>query len=140
MTHAVTLELPDTLYDQLKSAAELTRYPIEHLIEQSLAHTISPLLEDIPRQYQREVYPLLELDEDKLMEETRRVFPSDLWDDYEVLLGEKKERSLTDSERSRLEILRSEADILMLRKGYAALLLKRRGYPSPTLNELPKVS
>lgn len=140
MAHAITVELSDSLFAQLKRTAELTQRPLDLLVAQSLTQTITPLIEDIPTEYQRDVYPLLEMDEAALMAQTQAVFPTKQWAEYETLLAKKKEQPLTDIERARLDRLRRQADVLMLRKGYAALLLKRRGYRSPTIDELPKVS
>lgn len=99
----------------------------------------TPLMEDIPVDYQRDVYPLLEMDEKALMTQTQAIFPTEQWAEYEALLAKKKEQPLTNLERARLDRLRRQADVLMLRKGYAALLLKRRGQRPPTVDELPQV-
>ncbi len=135
MTQAITIELPDGLYTQLEKTATLSRQPIDKIIAQSLAHSLPPLLRDIPPQYQADVFPLLEMDLAGLLAETKRNFPSDKWEEYESLLDKKKQTALSSAEVARLDSLRYEADLLTLRKGYAAVLLKRRGYQSPRLNE-----
>ena len=140
MTHTITIELSDTLFDQLKRTAELTQRPLARLVTQSLVQTITPLMEDIPADYQREVYPLLEMDENALMAQTQMVFPAEQWAAYETLLAKKKEEPLTSTEAAHLARLRRQADLLMLRKGYAALLLQRRGYRPPAVDELPQVT
>jgi hypothetical protein len=140
MTHAITIHIPDTLYDQLKRTAELSHRSMDTIVAQSLSHSISPLLEDIPAEYQADVYPLLEMGEAALQEEVRRIFPTEQWSEYETLLEKKKAGGLTATEQTRLDVLRREADILMFRKAYAAVLLKRSGYHPPPLHELPSVS
>jgi hypothetical protein len=140
MPHAITIHIPDTLYDQLKRTAELSQRSMDTIVAQSLSHSISPLLEDIPAEYQADVYPLLEMDEAALQAEVRRIFPTQHWEEYETLLEKKKAGRLTAKEQARLEVLCREADILMFRKAYAAVLLKRRGYHHPSLHELPSVS
>lgn len=104
MTQAITINLPDRLFSQLKRAAELSHQPVENIIEQSMTHSLPPLLDDIPAEYQRDVYPLL------------RMSPQQL----------QAEAQLTE--------LRREADVLMLRKAYAAVLLKRQGYQPPDID------
>ncbi|MGH8063865.1 MAG: hypothetical protein ACRERE_01245 [Candidatus Entotheonellia bacterium] len=140
MTHAITIHIPDSLYDQLKRTAELSHRSMDTIVAQSLSHSISPLLEDVPAEYQADVYPLLEMDEAALQAEVRRIFSTEHWEEYETLLEKKKAGGLTATEQARLEVLRREADILMFRKAYAAVLLKRRGYHPPSLHELPSVS
>jgi hypothetical protein len=136
MPRTITINLTDTLYRQLKRAAQLSRQPTETIIIQSLTHTLPPLLEEIPNRYQLDVYPLLQMSDADLQREADRTFPPERWTEYEALLDRKKTRPLTPEEETRLDTLRREADVLMFRRGYAAVLLKRRGYRLPTLQEL----
>jgi predicted transcriptional regulator len=59
MSQTITITLSESLYKQLQRAAELSHQPTETIIAQSLAHTLPSLLEDIPVEYQPDVYPLL---------------------------------------------------------------------------------
>ena len=136
MSQTITINLSDTLYKQLKRAAELSRQPTEAIVIQSLTHTLPALLEEIPAQYQPDIYPLLQMSDADLQQEANRTFPPERWAEYEALLDEKKARPLTPGEKTRLDTLRREADVLMFRRGYAAVLLKRRGHRLPTLQEL----
>jgi hypothetical protein len=140
MSQSITINLSDELYSLLQRAAELAEQPVEVIVAQSLAHSLPPLLEDIPAAYQLDVYPLLTMTDAELTQELNRTFPSNGWIEYEDLLEEKKSRILTEQETKRLEKLRHEADVLALRKSYAAVLLKRRGQPVPALDKLPNAS
>ena len=53
MAQAITITLPDNLYDKLKRTAALVDEPLETIVTQSL----SPLLDEIPAEYQADVYP-----------------------------------------------------------------------------------
>ena len=136
MAQTVTIQLPDRLYRQLQRAAQLSHQPLEAIVAQSLAHSLSPLLEDIPVEYQPDVYPLLGMSDAELQAEAGRVFAVDRWAEYEGLLNKKKTEALTAEEQGLLAALRREADVLTFRKGYAAVLLKRRGHYLPTLEEM----
>ncbi len=138
MTYTVTIKLSDTLYSQLRRAAELANQPMETIVEESLAHSLPPLIEEIPAEYQADVYPLLEMNVRQLTAEANRVYPKSRWQQYENLLAKKKAEPLTAEETARLSALRREADVLTLRRGYAMVLLRRRGYAAPTLDELPE--
>lgn len=131
MSQAITITLSDTLYHQLQRTAEIAQKPIEAIVVQSLSHSLPALLEDVPPEYQSDVYPLLEMSESALQREVRRLFEPTLWEEYEALLDKKRNQPLTSREQLRLNKLRREADVLMFRKGYAAVLLKRRGYAVP---------
>lgn len=128
MTHAITINVSDALYQQLYQAAALFRQPTEAIILDSLRHTLPPIFEDIPAAYQDDVFPLLAMDDQELLEESRRVFPLDRWQYYESLLEQKKEGQLSPDAEQVLQALRREADVLTFRRSYAAVLLKRRGY------------
>lgn len=138
MTHTVVLNLSDKLYQQLRQAAELAQQPVEIIVEQSLSHSLPPLLEDIPAEYQLDVYPLLQMGATQLRNEVDRVLPARRWQQYESLLAAKRERPLQPEEENLLTVLRREADVLMLRKSYAAVLLKRRGITPPASDALPE--
>ncbi|HFE67650.1 MAG TPA: hypothetical protein ENJ93_10350 [Chloroflexi bacterium] len=133
----ITIELSEPLFEKLQRAARLTKQPVEMLVEQSLAVSLPPLLEDVPAEYQKDVFPLLKMDVADLQQEVQRVFPPERWRRYETLLEKKRETGLTEAERDELVALRREADVLTLRKGYAAVLLKRRGYHVPAPEQLP---
>ena len=140
MSQVITINLPDDLYKQLQQAAKLSRQPVEIIVAQSLAHSLPPLLGDIPPAYQPDVYPLLAMSDAELEREMAQTFPADLWTEYEALLEKKKEAALTTQETARLDSLRRAADVVTFRKGYAAVLLKRRGHHIPSLDELAKSS
>ncbi len=131
MTEALTIHLPENLYRQLQRFAELAQQSPETIVAQSLRHSLPPLIEEIPAEYQRDVYPLLRMNVAELENEAQQVFPITRWTEYETLLAKKKEATLTAAEQKRLDTLRREADVLTFRKGYAAVLLKRRGYKVP---------
>ena len=124
MLRTITVSLSDTLYEKLKRASELSHQPAESIIIQSLTHSLLPLLEDIPEQYQPDVYPLLQMDDVELQREATRTFSANRWAEYEALLEKKKTMPLTGEEQTRLDNLRCEADVLTFRRGYAAVLLK----------------
>ncbi len=136
MTQTLTVKLSDATYNHLKQAAELAHQPVDVIVEQSLSHSLPPLLEEIPPAYQPDVYPLLSMSETELIQEPRRRLPAERWAEYEALLDKKKASLLSEAEQAKLDSLRQEADALTFRKGYAAVLLKRRGYHLPTLAEL----
>lgn len=136
MPQKIEVTLSNTTYNLLKQAAILFEQPPEEIVAQSLTHSLPPLLEDIPSQYQADVYPLLQMSDADLQEEAKRAFPPERWAEYEALLERKKNVSLTPEEERRLDELRREADVLTFRRGYAAVLLKRRGYRLPSRQEL----
>jgi len=89
MTYTITIKLSDPLYNQLRRAAELANRPLDAIVEESLTHSLPPLLDDIPTEYQADVYPLLQMNVRQLTTEARRVLSKNKWQQYEALLTEK---------------------------------------------------
>lgn len=131
MSHAITINVSDSLYQQLRRAASLCHRPTETIILDSLRHTLPPLIEDIPAEYQDEVFPLLAMADQELLDEAQQSFPQDRWHLYESLLERKKTGQLPPDAEQTLRGVRHEADVLTFRRSYAAVLLKRRGYRLP---------
>ncbi len=127
MSHAITINVSDALYQQLHQAASLYHQPAESIILDSLRHTLPPIFEDIPVGYQGDVFPLLAMTDQELLQESRRTFPQERWELYESLLEDKKDGVLSPDQDTLLQALKYEADTLTLRRSYAAVLLKRRG-------------
>jgi hypothetical protein len=133
----VNIQLPNKIYEHLQRTAELTKQPLDTVIANSLAHSLPPLLEEIPPEFQADVFPLLEMSDEALQQEILATLSSEIWVVYETLLQHKKNRALSEDEQRQLDKLRYQADLLTFRKGYAAVLLKRRGHSIPTLEDLP---
>lgn len=131
MSHAITINVSDTLYEQLRQAASLFHRPTESIIVESLRHTLPPLFEEIPPEYQDQVFPLLYMSDRELQHEAEQEFSPERWQTYEVLLERKKNGTLAPDEETTLSALRYEADSLTFRRSYAVVLLKRRGYRVP---------
>ncbi len=131
MSHAITINISDTLYEQLRQAASLFHRPTESIIVESLRHTLPPLVEEIPPEYQHQVFPLLSMGDQELLHEAEQVFSPERWQMYEALLERKKTAPLAPDEETTLSALRHEADSLTCRRSYAMVLLKRRGYRVP---------
>ena len=138
MFHTMTIQLPEKVYQQVTQAAKLYQQPAELIILRSLNYTLPPLLDEIPTQYQADVFPLLSMDDRALQQEAQRMFPADQWQIYETLLNQKKSAPLMKEDEQQLAQLRHEADVVMFRRSYAAVLLKRRGHTLPTLQELQR--
>ena len=71
----ITIDLPENLHNHLVQAAKLARLPLADIVQQSLAYSLPPLLEETPPEYQSDVYPLLQMSREELLAEARRVFP-----------------------------------------------------------------
>jgi len=102
MSHIIHIELSDQVYQQLIRAASHFKQPTEAIIQDSLKHTLPPLFQETPEDYQNDVFPLLAMNDAELKQEAQRVFPAEHWETYEALLERKKTSDLTDEEQESL--------------------------------------
>lgn len=104
-SQAITLHLPDRLYQRLAQAADVSRQTLDDVMLHSIRAGLPPSLDRVLQCFQADLRAL---------------------------------DQLSDEERARLNTLREESDLLMLRRSCAYALLKWRGHRIPTLSELQR--
>ncbi|MEE8392308.1 MAG: hypothetical protein V3S14_16140 [Anaerolineae bacterium] len=77
-----------------------------------------------------------QLDDEILWQIARSDLDDDKAASYEILLERNQRGELDREDQTRLDTLRKEADLLMLRRSCAYALLKWRGHRIPPLGEL----
>lgn len=139
MTQTVTVNLPDSMYQQLERTAHATDQPLETVILLALRASLPPL-EGVPHDLTRELTELEQLPNDALQRVLLETVLLAEQEELESLLLYQQSRSLTVPEQERLAHLQQQADRTMLRKARAAALLRFRGQRLPTLAELHQVA
>jgi len=136
---AVTLHLPEPVYQRAKHAAEALRQPVEDLIIDTLTSTL-PVLDDVPVEMVSEIAAMTHLSEEAL----QGLATSTLRPERQTLLSElldKQGRGELDEEEQReLAALMAEYGRLMLRRAKAVALLLACGKPVPVLTPLSPAS
>ncbi len=135
MTHSITLNLPDGLFDPVQRMAQATNRSVEAVLLDALQMSL-PSLEGLPSELKQELIELETLDNQQLRAVMLETVPLDQQQDLENLLYRNQAGALTDAEREALTTLQKAADKVMFRKARAAVLLKFRGERIPTLTEL----
>lgn len=130
---AITVELPEEVYEHVKRAAEGMKRPLGRALASIVK--AAPSLEKVPVQYRSELESMETLDNEELWKIAERRLSAERQRRLERLLLESKHSGLTEREQQSLARLRNEADRLTLRKSYACLLLKYRGQHIPELPE-----
>jgi len=135
---AITLHLPNRLYQRLAQAASTLQRTLDDVVLQSIRAGLPPSLDRMPERFRADLQTLNRLSDEMLW----RIARSDIENDkailYESLLERNRRGELSEDERARLNTLREEADLLMLRRSYAYALLKWHGHRIPTLGELQR--
>lgn len=135
MSHAITLTLPDRLYEPIRRIAQATNQPLETVLLTALQASLPPL-DGLSAEMADELGRLEELDNKALRSVMFEAAPEIEQNEAEDLLGANRSRALTADERERLLAIQRAADRLMLRKARAAVLLRFRGQHIPTAAEM----
>ena len=130
----LTIDLPDPVFRQLRAIADLTKQPLNELILQSIAGNLPPSINNVSVKMQTELLQMQTFSIEALREVARAHVSSEQQEEHLILLDKNKSESLTESERSRLQELRTSADQLMLKKAYACSVLRWRGQPIRSIN------
>lgn len=114
--HAVTLELPDEVYQRARRVAQTTRRPLEEVVLEWIrppVHVKLPELEHLPNE--------------ELLRAARATLPPEHTQRLQELLAAQQQRSLSEEEQREAVELVEQEDFVTLRKARALFLLKQRG-------------
>jgi hypothetical protein len=135
-TQQVTIDLPETIFDQLIRWAEATRQPIEDLVAQSVVSNLPPMVEQGSAEVQADLLNMQNLSIEDLLTIAHSQIAPEVYQAHVVLLEKNQAGSLTVDERGDLRSFQAVCDRLMLRKAYAWSMLRWRGYPIPAMKDL----
>jgi hypothetical protein len=119
------------VYRYLEQVARLTHLPLERVVAQSIAGNLPPASIDVPSELQAQPAELQAMDVDRLQAEVGAEVPESQQARHRALLEKNSAGTITPAERIELEQLRTDADVLMVRKAYAAAVLRWLGEPDP---------
>lgn len=129
MSHyAVTLPVPDYIYDRARRIAEDTSQSIEAVLLQQLHDALSEPLPTLAPEERRELEALIYLSDDALWTIAREHMPADRQARLQALMDGNSQGTLAETQRAELEALVVQGQQLSLRKAQAAALLTERGY------------
>jgi hypothetical protein len=135
-TQEVTLPLPETLYLRFKQTAQATQQSLTDVLLHAVQVGSPPSWEDAPVTFQADLAALDRYDDEALWRIARSYRTEADITRLQELLEKNTDDQLTETERTELAQLRTEADRLMLRKAHAAALLRWRGHAIPPADKL----
>lgn len=124
---AVTITLPEPLYDRLKQRADNAQRTIEAEIIDLVA-TAVPAEEELPQDFADAIAALSTLSDDDLSRAARITLPRETSRRLERLHFKRQREGLTPREADTAARLVREYERVMLVRAHAALLLKQRGH------------
>ena len=124
----VTIRFPEAVYLRLQQAAQATKQSFDDLLLHVVQIGSPPTWDDIPAEFQADVAALDRLDDAALWRIARLRRSADEMREYQDLLDQQADGTLSDAEALRLSRLRRDYDRDMLRKAQAAAILQWRGH------------
>lgn len=135
MYHALTVQLPEDLFQSLQRIAQAIQRPIEEIVLCAMT-TRLPASEGLPDEIIENLASLELLDAAALRQVMLSSVPPQPAQVLCELLRQQQNSALSVAAQEELDELLREADLLLLRKARAALLLRLRGNHVPSLKEL----
>ncbi len=127
-SQAITLHIPENMFHRLQQMAQVIHQPLEAVVYQSIQGNLPPLIEDVPDEWRSDVADVEQLGDEAIWKVAKEPLPEQQWRRHQELLARNEDGTLTDSERSELEGLRTATDRFVFRRSYALALLKWRGH------------
>lgn len=132
----LTINLPDSVFQQLRTIADLTKQPLSDLVLQSIEGNLPPSIGSAPAEVRTDLLRMQTLNAEDLRTIAQAQVTQAQQDEHFTLLDKNQSGSLTEIEQTRLHELRTSADQLMLKKAHACAILRWRGQPIRSLEQL----
>lgn len=127
MALSITIDLPETLLQQLESASRKQHRSVGEIIRDLVIQSWQ-LLPRLPDDIEAELAALPSLSDEALWLLARSTLTKAEQQELTILTGTAKTRTLKPTEAERLETLLDRYDRTILRRAQAATLLQKRGY------------
>jgi hypothetical protein len=126
--YAVTLPVPEEIYDRARQVAAGTAQSVEAVLLQQLQAAFMAPLPPLPPDEQRELKALTSLSDEALWTLAREQMAQDKQARLHVLMDANSQGTLDEAQQVELETLVAQGQRLSVRKAQAAALLTERGY------------
>jgi len=126
--YAVTLPVPEDIYDRAQQVAAGTAQSVEAVLLQQLKAAFMAPLPALPPDEQSELEALTHLSDEALWTLAREQMAQDKQARLHVLMDANSQGTLDEAQRAELETLVAQGQRLSVRKAQAAALLTERGY------------
>ena len=126
-SHTITLNLPETVYEQIQQAAETARRPVNEVLVEAIA-AVAPVVNTAPDHLRAALAHMAYLNDAAPWQAARTTMPPEQRIRLATLHDKQQYSSLTPEEQAEEQaLLRLYRETLLVR-AQAAVLLKQRGY------------
>lgn len=133
--HAVTLDLPETVYNQIQRAAEKAQRPVEDILIEAVA-AVAPVMNIAPIEMRSSLAQMAYLNDAALWQAARTTMPVEQRTRLEMLHQQQQAgHPLTAAEEAEEQTLLALYRETLLVRAQAAVLLKQRNYDVSNLQQ-----
>ena len=127
VTTPVTINVPTTIFQQLEILAHQQHRSVSDMVCEIVLREV-PLLPTLPQVVEEELAAFTSLSDEVLWLLARSTLTEAEQEELATLNDLAQQRSLTQAEQGRQQVLVEAYERMMIRRAHAALLLKLRGY------------
>jgi hypothetical protein len=137
--HVVTITVPETVYEQIRQAAERSHRPVEDVLAEAVA-AAAPVMDAPTGSLRSALAHLAYLNDAALWQAARTTMPVEQRERLAILHDKQQREPLTAEERGEEQALLALYRETLLVRGQAAILLRQRGYDLSDPEQLTPLS
>lgn len=124
---AITLNLPETVYEQIRRAAEKAQRPVNEVLVEAVT-AVAPVIGIAPEKLRMALAQMAYLNDAPLWQAARATMTAEQRERLEALHDKQQREGLTAEEQVEEQALLTLYRETLLVRAQAAVLLKQRGY------------
>jgi len=124
---AITLNLPQTVYEQIRRAAEKARRPVDEVLIEAVT-AVAPVIDSASEGLRTALAQMAYLNDAALWQAARATMSTEQQERLESLHHKQQSQGLTVEEKAEEQALLALYRETLLVRAQAAVLLKQRGY------------
>jgi uncharacterized protein YnzC (UPF0291/DUF896 family) len=131
---AITLNLPETVYEQIRRAAEKAQRPVNEVLVEAVT-AVAPVIGSAPEELRTALAQMAYLNDAALWQAARATMTTEQRERLETLHDKQQSEGLTAEEQAEEQALLALYRETLLVRVQAAVLLKQRGYDISDLQQ-----
>jgi hypothetical protein len=131
---AITLNLPETVYEQIRRAAEKAQRPVNEVLVEAVT-AVAPVIGIAPENLRTALAQMAYLNDAALWQAARATMTAEQRERLAVLHDKQQREGLTAEEQAEEQTLLALYRETLLVRAQAAVLLKQRGYDVSDLQQ-----
>jgi uncharacterized protein YnzC (UPF0291/DUF896 family) len=124
---AITLNLPETVYEQIRQAAEKAQRPVNEVLVEAVT-AVAPVIGTVSGEMHTALAQMAYLNDAALWQAARATMATEQRERLEALHDKQQREGLTAEEQAEEQALLALYRETLLVRAQAAVLLKQRGY------------